>query len=63
MLTEALQQRVADATVRFTKAEGGQGVLVSGGVVLTAAHCLDWEWVLDRQNRNHYSEQVQARKW
>jgi S1-C subfamily serine protease len=33
--------RVEAATVRLSK-KGGQGVLVAGGYVLTAAHCVDW---------------------
>src|SRR5260221_2969585 len=33
--------RVADATVQLTRL-GGQGVLVPGGFILTAAHCVDW---------------------
>jgi S1-C subfamily serine protease len=34
--------RVAKATVRMQRF-GGQGVLVPGGYVLTAAHCIDWQ--------------------
>jgi S1-C subfamily serine protease len=34
--------RVEAATVSFAKG-GGQGVLVTGGYVLTAAHCIKWD--------------------
>lgn len=35
------RSRVEAATVRLTKL-GGQGVLVRGGFVLTATHCIEW---------------------
>ena len=34
---------VEDATVALGDAGGGQGVLVPGGFVLTAAHCITWD--------------------
>jgi hypothetical protein len=37
----AYTQRVAEATVRTQV--GGQGVLVPGGFILTATHCLSWD--------------------
>ena len=40
-LTAKLKKRVAAATVRVT-AKSGQGVLVPGGFVLTASHCVKW---------------------
>ena len=34
-------ERVAQATVKLPK-KGGQGVMVPGGYVITAAHCIGW---------------------
>ena len=42
MLTEEIRRLVENATVRLP-ATGGQGVLVEGGVILTAAHCIEWD--------------------
>jgi S1-C subfamily serine protease len=42
MLSDEIRRRVELATVQLS-ALGGQGVLVEGGVVLTAAHCLGWD--------------------
>jgi len=36
-----IMDRVARATVRFPR-RGGQGVLIRGGLVLTAAHVIEW---------------------
>jgi S1-C subfamily serine protease len=44
--TKAVREQVAAATVRLTKG-GGQGVLVPGDYILTAAHCIPWP------GRNH----------
>lgn len=41
MLSDEHRKRVEAATVAVT-ATGGQGVLVPGGFVLTAAHCIEW---------------------
>ncbi len=40
-LTEGMKQRIAAATVRLPEL-GGQGVLIPGGFILTAAHCIEW---------------------
>jgi hypothetical protein len=40
-MTKAETARVFNATVRLDD-KGGQGVLVHGGVILTAAHCIKW---------------------
>jgi hypothetical protein len=40
ILTQPVKDRVAAATVRFER--GGQGVLVPGGLILTAAHVVNW---------------------
>jgi S1-C subfamily serine protease len=41
-LSVALQKRVIAATVKLTD-KGGQGVLVPGGYVMTAAHCVPFD--------------------
>jgi len=33
--------RIVAATVQLPK-RGGQGVLIRGGLVMTAAHCIEW---------------------
>src|SRR5947207_2608359 len=52
-LSAAVKERVRRATVRFTRM-GGRGVLVPGGIILTAAHCIGWNadgsMVLDSRN-------------
>lgn len=40
-LTKTETARVVNATVHLD-AKGGQGVLVPGGFILTAAHCISW---------------------
>jgi hypothetical protein len=40
-MTKAETARVANATVRIT-GKGGQGVLIPGGFILTATHCIKW---------------------
>jgi hypothetical protein len=41
MISPKVKTRVARATVRLSRT-GGRGVLVPGGYVLTAAHCIKW---------------------
>jgi len=41
MLDDLIQAKVAAATVSLPRL-GGQGVLVSGNLILTAAHCIGW---------------------
>ncbi len=41
-LTSRIKDRVVRATVRLT-GTGGRGVLVPGGYILTAAHCIRWD--------------------
>jgi hypothetical protein len=40
-MTKVQAARVLDATVRIDRL-GGQGVLVHGGFILTATHCMNW---------------------
>jgi hypothetical protein len=57
----ALRARVKAATVRLTK-RGGQGVLVSGGYILTAAHCIKWSLEdADMVQGGPFSEEVKTR--
>jgi len=41
MISKNIQKRVADATVTFLK-DGGQGVLTTNNLILTAAHCVQF---------------------
>src|SRR5262245_62003024 len=56
---EKAQARVAAATVWLPKMRG-QGVLVPGGFILTAAHCIEWS----REGRmalgEHFTERVET---
>ena len=42
MLSEAIKKRVEKATVKLIS-KGGQGILVPGGFIITAAHCVDFD--------------------
>src|SRR6266571_9540974 len=43
MLSDQMQPTIAQACVTVVTHDGhGQGVLVAGGLVLTAAHCVDY---------------------
>jgi hypothetical protein len=42
MLSKASKKRVYAATVTLTDL-GGQGLLIPGGFILTAAHCIEWD--------------------
>ena len=48
---------MANATVRI-EGTGGQGVLVPGGYVLTAAHCIEWSGTGGMTLGDHYVERV-----
>lgn len=45
------------ATVRI-ESQGGQGVLVPGGLILTATHCIDWSGTGRMVLGEHYLETV-----
>lgn len=53
--------RVEQATVQFL-AKGGRGVLVAGGYILTAAHCIDWSRIEGTVIGRHSLESVQTLK-
>ncbi len=59
-MTKAETKRVIDATVRV---DGmlGQGVLVHGGFILTAAHCINWKVDGGLALGDHYVEVVSAK--
>ncbi len=60
MLTDEVKFRVAAATVLLPE-KGGQGVLVSGGFILTAAHCVDWDFEDELGMMDHHVERVDTR--
>jgi Trypsin-like peptidase domain len=53
--------RVAEATVRIEKV-GGQGVLVPGGFILTAAHCIEWDGSGGMALGDYYIETVKTKR-
>jgi hypothetical protein len=52
--------RVEAATVRLVNLQG-QGVLVPGGFILTAAHCVKWDRAADWQKRRALVELIETR--
>jgi S1-C subfamily serine protease len=54
------KRRVLAATVRLTKVDG-QGVLVPGGYILTAAHCIKWSGTGGMVLGDDYLEPVKTR--
>ena len=60
MAPERFTARVEAATIRLTKM-GGQGVLVPGGFILTAAHCIDWAGTGGMALGDHFVEKVRTR--
>jgi S1-C subfamily serine protease len=55
--SQHIRDRVAAATVRLTK-NGGQGVLVPGGFILTAAHCIEWSGTGAMALGDHFCEPI-----
>jgi V8-like Glu-specific endopeptidase len=51
---------VANATVQL-QGLGGRGVLVTGGFILTATHCIRWDGSGGMTLGNHYSEIVNTK--
>jgi hypothetical protein len=61
MLSGRLKARVVAATVRMTK-EGGRGVFVPGGYILTAAHCIHrWSGPAGTAQKDYKLESVKTR--
>jgi hypothetical protein len=54
------RDRVAAATVVTTRKEG-QGVLVTGGFILTAAHCISWDHNGGMALGDHFVEPITTR--
>lgn len=52
--------RIEQATVQLPK-RGGRGVLVAGGYILTAAHCVGWSHEGGMALGDHYLEEVRTR--
>jgi hypothetical protein len=51
--------RVERAVVQFSR-KGGRGILVPGGLILTAAHCVNWSLEGDMVLGDDYLEKVQT---
>ena len=60
LVNDQIRAQVATATVRLT-AKGGQGVLIPGGFVVTAAHCVDWAADGGMVLGDHHIEPVEAK--
>jgi S1-C subfamily serine protease len=58
-MEESVRRQVEAATVKLTGA-GGQGVLVSGGFVLTAMHCMGWDGTAGLVLGDHHAVAVQT---
>jgi hypothetical protein len=62
-----LKTRAEKATVRFLRrdeqgadAPVGQGVLVPGGFIITATHCINWDGEGTMVLGDHYVERIKA---
>jgi hypothetical protein len=56
-VTKTQTARVVNATVRLDS-QGGQGVLVPGGFILTATHCIKWNGHGGMAMGDHFTEAV-----
>jgi S1-C subfamily serine protease len=59
-MRSTIKDRVAAATVRLTKL-GGQGVLVPGPYILTAAHCVKWSGTGGMALGDYFIETIRTR--
>jgi hypothetical protein len=59
---DAVKARTEKATVRVLRqgVPAAQGVLVPGGYILTAAHCISWEVTSSMTLGDHYIETIRA---
>lgn len=57
MITKRIQREVAEATISLPGKQG-QGVLVGGNLILTAAHCISFECSGGMVLGDHYAEDV-----
>ncbi len=60
MLNDRIADRVKNATVKMTQ-KGGQGVLIPGEMILTAAHCIDWKCDGSMVLGNYFIEEIETR--
>lgn len=60
-ISRAAKNRVAAATVRIP-ANGGRAILVSGGYILTAAHCITWDHRGGMVLGDWYVEEIETAK-
>jgi hypothetical protein len=60
MSTSDVKTRTENATVWFLQL-GGQGVLVPGGFILTAAHCINYDGTGRMALGDHFIETIRAR--
>jgi hypothetical protein len=58
-MRDEIRRQVERATVTFTSA-GGRGVLVSGGIILTAAHCIAWSGTGGMALGDYYLEPIET---
>jgi S1-C subfamily serine protease len=58
-ISDEIKRRVEAATVRLT-AQGGRGVLVPGGYILTATHCINWDGRGAMTLGEHFPEPVET---
>jgi len=59
MLLENIYSDVAEATVTLLK-KGGQGVLVDGDLIITAAHCIDFRCEGEMVLGDHFIERIKT---
>ena len=58
-MDDRIRKRIENATVTITKL-GGRGVLVSNGIILTAAHCINWSVEGGMVLGDHYHEIIET---
>jgi S1-C subfamily serine protease len=59
---KAIRTRIAAATVKLNHDGDGQGVLIRGGYILTAAHCIEWNGASCLELEDFFSVQVNTAK-
>ncbi len=61
MLSDDVRQAIEAATVRLPDL-GGQGVLVTGGLILTACHCVKWNGDGRMALGDHFVTEIETRQ-
>jgi len=59
-MDEVTRERIEAATVRLPD-KGGQGVLIPGNLILTAAHCIEWDGAPTPAHRDEARRDVPSR--